>query len=168
MPTVTELELFAVELPFQAAFRHVAATRTSSESLFRQAAWVAAPRVGESLPRAYVSGKRRAEAFQLLRDAILPALLGQSFQALPDIVSFLEECDGKPRLGGPPRGPQSSAWYSVAVSTRCKLLEAAMSKGRHDARRTHTCTSIEPITLAPTVGRDLRKGRSAQRLPAFS
>jgi transposase-like protein len=35
-------------------------------------------------------------------------------------------------------------------------------------KRTHTCTLFEPIPLAPTVGRDLRKRRSAQRLPAFS
>ena len=34
MPTVTELQLFAVDLPFKVAFRHAAASRTTSESLF--------------------------------------------------------------------------------------------------------------------------------------
>ena len=35
-------------------------------------------------------------------------------------------------------------------------------------RRTHTSASIECIPSAPTVGRDLGKGRSAQRFPAFT
>jgi hypothetical protein len=43
---------------------------------------------------------------------------------------------------------------------------ANMEQDRH--RRTHTCVPIERITLTPTVGRDLRKRPSAQRLPAFS
>ena len=34
--------------------------------------------------------------------------------------------------------------------------------------RTHTTALFERITLAPTVASDLRKGRSAQRFPAFS
>ena len=36
------------------------------------------------------------------------------------------------------------------------------------AHTTHTKTLIERIPSALTVGRDLGKGRSAQRLPAFS
>jgi L-Ala-D/L-Glu epimerase len=96
MPTVTELQLFAVDLPFKTAFRHAAAARTTSESLFLRMrldsdveGW------GESLPRAYVSGERREQVFTLLRDAILPALLGRTFQSLAEVVSFLEKCDGK-------------------------------------------------------------------------
>jgi len=51
----------------------------------------------------------------------------------------------------------------------CELLEAVMIKGAlRRPGRTHTCTSIERIPLAPTVGRDLGKRRCAQRLPAFS
>ena len=96
MPTVTELQLFAVDLPFKVAFRHAAAARTTSESLFLRVGldtpnhgW------GESLPRAYVSGETREGAFALLRDTILPALCGQTFRSLPELVSFLEHCDGK-------------------------------------------------------------------------
>ena len=37
MATVTEGDLFAVDLPFKVAFRHAAAARTSSESLFLRA-----------------------------------------------------------------------------------------------------------------------------------
>jgi L-alanine-DL-glutamate epimerase-like enolase superfamily enzyme len=122
MPTVTELQLFAVDLPFKTAFRHAAAARTTSESLFLQMAldsgvdgW------GEALPRAYVSGESRQDAFALLRDQVLPALVGRSFGSLPEVVSFLEKCDGKaPSEWVPPDVPQTSAWCSVDLA----LLDA--------------------------------------------
>ena len=122
MPTVTELRLFAVDLPFKAAFRHAAAARTTSGSLFLRARLDSgAEGWGESLPRAYVSGERREEAFALLRDAILPALLRRTFQSLPDVISFLERCDGKaPSEWVRPDVPQSSAWCSVDLA----LLDA--------------------------------------------
>jgi muconate cycloisomerase len=122
MPTVTELRLFAVDLPFKVTFRHAAAARTTSESLFLRArlddgtqGW------GECLPRAYVSGEDRDGAFALLRDSILPALLGRSFPSLREVVAFLEKCDGK----APPEWvrletPQTSAWCSVDLA----LLDA--------------------------------------------
>jgi L-Ala-D/L-Glu epimerase / N-acetyl-D-glutamate racemase len=122
MPTVTELRLFAVDLPFKVTVRHAAAARTTSESLFLRArlddgteGW------GECLPRAYVSGERRDQAFVLLRDTILPALLGQSFRSLREAVSFLEKCDGKaPPEWVRPDTPQTSAWCSVDLA----LLDA--------------------------------------------
>ena len=122
MPTVTELRLFAVDLPFKAAFRHAAATRTTSESLFlRVGLDSGAEGWGESLPRAYVSGEAREGAFALLRDSILPALLGRTFSSLPDLVSFLEKCDGKaPADWVGPEIPQTSAWGSVDLA----LLDA--------------------------------------------
>src|SRR5215211_5472802 len=122
MPTVTELRLFAVDLPFKAAFRHAAADRTTSESLFlRVGLDSGAEGWGESLPRAYVSGEAREGAFALLRDSILPALLGRTFSSLPDLVSFLEKCDGKgPADWVGPEVPQTSAWGSVDLA----LLDA--------------------------------------------
>jgi L-Ala-D/L-Glu epimerase len=122
MPTVTELQLFAVDLPFKVAVRHAAAARTSSESLFLRArldngveGW------GEALPRAYVSGESREQAFALLRDTILPALVGQSFGSLPEAVSFLEKCDGKaPPEWVHPEIPQTAARCSVDLA----LLDA--------------------------------------------
>jgi L-alanine-DL-glutamate epimerase-like enolase superfamily enzyme len=122
MPRVTELHLLAVDLPFKVAFRHAAAARTTSESLFLRIrlddgveGW------GECLPRAYVSGERREQAFLLLRDTVLPALAGLSFRSLPEAVSFLEKCDGKaPPEWVPPEVPQSSAWCSVDLA----LLDA--------------------------------------------
>src|SRR5215218_7784736 len=122
MPTVTELQLFAVDLPFKVAFRHAAAVRTSSQSLFlRVGLDSGAEGWGESLPRAYVSGERREGAFALLRNSILPALVGRSFQSLPEVVSFLEKCDGKaPTEWVRPEVAQTSAWCCVDLA----LLDA--------------------------------------------
>jgi muconate cycloisomerase len=122
MPTVTELQLFAVDLPFKVAFRHAAAARTTSESLFlRVGLDSGAEGWGESLPRAYVSGESREGAFALLRSSILPGLLGRTFQSLPDLVSFLEKCDGKaPTDWVAPEVAQTSAWGSVDLA----LLDA--------------------------------------------
>ena len=77
--------------------------------------------LGESLPRAYVSGERREGAFALLRDSILPALLGHTFQSLPDLMSFFEKCDGRaPTEWVVPEVAQTSAWCSVDMA----LLDA--------------------------------------------
>src|SRR5918995_4389272 len=122
MPTVTELQLFAVDLPFKVTVRHAAAARTTSESLFlRVGLDSGAQGWGESLPRAYVSGERREGAFALLRDAILPALLGRTFRSLSEVDSFLEKCDGQaPTEWVRPEVPQTSAWCSVDLA----LLDA--------------------------------------------
>jgi L-Ala-D/L-Glu epimerase len=122
MPMVTELQLFAVDLPFKAAFRHAAAARTTSESLFlRMTLDSGVQGWGEALPRAYVSGERRQDAFALLRDAILPGLVGRRFQSLSAVVAFLEKCDGKaPSEWVPPEVPQTSAWCGVDLA----LLDA--------------------------------------------
>jgi muconate cycloisomerase len=118
MPAVTEFQLFAVDLPFRAPFRHAAAERRTSESLFVRAqldngvvGW------GESLPRVYVTGESRDEAFGLLRDAILPMLLGMDFPSLTDVIAFLGDCDGKsPPKWVHPDVPQTSAWASVDLA----------------------------------------------------
>ena len=147
MPTVTELQLFAVDLPFKAAFRHAAAARTTSESLFlRVGLDSGAQGWGESLPRAYVSGERREGAFALLRDSILPALVGRTFQSLSEVGSFLEKCDGQaPSEWVRPEVPQTSAWCSVDLA----LLDAF---GR---------AFDEPVSLAdqPPAANALRRYR---------
>jgi L-alanine-DL-glutamate epimerase-like enolase superfamily enzyme len=147
MPTVTELQLFAVDLPFKVAFRHAAAARTTSDSLFlRVGLDSGAQGWGESLPRAYVSGERREGAFALLRDSILPALVGRTFQSLSEVGSFLEKCDGQaPSEWVRPEVPQTSAWCSVDLA----LLDAF---GR---------AFDEPVSLAdrPPAANALRRYR---------
>jgi L-alanine-DL-glutamate epimerase-like enolase superfamily enzyme len=173
VPTVTELRLFAVDLPFKVAFRHAAAARTTSESLFlRVGLDSGAQGWGESLPRAYVSGERREGAFALLRDAILPALLGQRFQSLPDLVAFLEKCDGKaPTEWVGPEVAQTSAWGSVDLA----LLDAfgrasgepVSSAGRR--RRSTRCQGpatagwCPPARDGPMRCRCSRRARSGSR-----
>jgi L-Ala-D/L-Glu epimerase len=129
MPTVTELQLFAVDLPFKTAFRHAAAARTTSESLFlRMALDSGVDGWGEALPRAYVSGESRQDAFALLRDQVLPALVGRTFQSLPEVVAFLEKCDSKaPTEWVPPDVPQTSAWCCVDLA----LLDAFGRESGH-------------------------------------
>jgi L-alanine-DL-glutamate epimerase-like enolase superfamily enzyme len=129
MPTVTELQLFAVDLPFKTAFRHAAAARTTSESLFlRMTLDSGVDGWGEALPRAYVSGESRQDAFALLRDQVLPALIGRRFQSLPEVFSFLEKCDGKaPSEWVPPDVPQTSAWCCVDLA----LLDAFGRESGH-------------------------------------
>jgi L-alanine-DL-glutamate epimerase-like enolase superfamily enzyme len=148
MPTVTELQLVAVDLPFKTAFRHAAAARTTSESLFLRARLDSgAEGWGESLPRAYVSGEPREEAFALLRDTILPALLGRSFQSLAEVTSFLEKCDGKaPSEWVRPDVPQSSAWCSVDLA----LLDAF---GRTFGESAWPGAAVDPGSAAEALQR---------------
>src|SRR5215203_924586 len=122
MPAVSRLDLFAVDLPFVVAFKHAAAARRTSDSVFlRLGLDDGAIGRDECLPRSYVSGERRDETFALLRDAILPGLLGREFGALRDVTAFLERCDGKaPADWVAPAVPQTSAWCAVDLSAaRC-------------------------------------------------
>jgi L-Ala-D/L-Glu epimerase len=150
MATVTALDLFAVDLPFRVAFRHAAATRNSSESLFLRArldtgveGW------GECLPRAYVSGESREDAFTMLRDVILPRLLGTTFESLADVTSFLQKCDGKaPTEWVRSDVPQTSAWCSVDLA----LIDAF---GRQDGKPAYLgLAGVE--TLTPQKSSDYR------------
>jgi L-Ala-D/L-Glu epimerase len=122
MSTLIDFELFAVELPFRRPFRHAAAERHSSGSLFLRArldngveGW------GECLPRPYVTGETGEHAFALLRDEILPNLAGQTFGSPDDVMAFLRKCDGKaPAAWLDPDVPQSAAWCCVDLA----LLDA--------------------------------------------
>jgi L-Ala-D/L-Glu epimerase len=158
MPSVTEFQLFAVDLPFKAPFKHAAAARHTSESLFLRArlddgseGW------GESLPRLYVSGETRAYAFGLLRDEILPSLLGREFGSLTDVSSFLQKCDGK----APPEWidadvPQSSAWCTVdlvLIDAFAKAGRESVAVGSHDGGRS-TSDAVEQFRYSGVVSAD--------------
>jgi muconate cycloisomerase len=76
---------------------------------------------GECLPRKYVTGESRDDAFDLLRDAILPRLVGRSFESLGEVEEFLAECDGRAPAAWVPAGtPQGAAWCAVDLA----LLDA--------------------------------------------
>jgi len=122
MAAVIGLDLFAVDLPFVVTFKHAAAARTTSDSVFLRVRLAdGATGWGECLPRGYVSGERRDETFALLRDTILPGLLGREFADLRDVTAFLEKCDGKaPADWVAPEVPQTAAWCAVDLA----LLDA--------------------------------------------
>lgn len=115
---VTSAELRAVDLPFRVKFKHAAAERTRSESLFLElrceegfSGW------GESLPRAYVTGESRDDAFELLRERVLDRLVGLELEDFAASERFLTECDGKaPASWVLPDVPQSAAWACVDLA----------------------------------------------------
>jgi len=173
MPTVTELQLFAVDLPFKVAFRHAAAARTTSDSLFLRASLDdGAEGWGECLPRAYVSGESREQAFVLLRDTILPALLGQSFRSLPEAVSFLEKCDGKaPAEWVRPEVPQTAAWCSVDLALLDafgRAAGAAAWPGAADGQA-HAAAALRRYrySMVMSAGRGWPYARSLLKVRAF-
>jgi muconate cycloisomerase len=139
MPKVLQLELMSVDLPFRRAFRHAAAARDSSESLFLKCVTdTGAVGFGESLPREYVTGETRDQAFALLERFVLPELIGMEFGSMTDVYEFLRTCDGKaPAEWVAPDVPQCAAWCAVDLA----LLDAF---GR---------TFNEPVRVAPGTAR---------------
>jgi muconate cycloisomerase len=122
MTVVRGFELFAVDLPFRVSFKHSAAERRSSDSLFLRCilddgteGW------GESLPRAYVTGESRDTAFDVLATGVLPALAGLRFSGLDAAEDYLSACDGHPVDVGIARDrPLTAAWCAVDLA----LLDA--------------------------------------------
>jgi hypothetical protein len=64
-------------------------------------------------------------------------------------------------IQGPPRRGAQPGW-----GWPCN--EESPQRPSQPAIRPHNCAPIDHITSVPTVGRDLRKRRSAQRFPAVS
>jgi muconate cycloisomerase len=116
MARLVRIELTKVDLPFRHPFRHAAAARSTSESLFLKCVTEdGAVGFGECLPRRYVTGETRDGAFALLECSILPRLVGMEFDTMEEVRRFLEECDGKaPWLDS--RTPQSAAWCAVDLA----------------------------------------------------
>ena len=125
-------EVFAVDLPFRTPFKHAAAARETSNSIFVKCTLEnGASGWGESLPRVYVTGETQSGAFALLRDFILPRLLNRPFDSLGDAMEFLRECDGQaPRDWLDLSIPQTAAWCAVDGA----LLDACARAGSTPVR----------------------------------
>ncbi len=125
-PAIVGIELYELDLPFRRAFRHAAAERVRSTSLFvRFLTDSGHCGYGETLPRAYVTGEERGAAFDLLAKRILPRVLGMGFASLWAVHGFLVRCDGKPpaewiedERDSPT--PHTAAWCAVDLA----LLDA--------------------------------------------
>ena len=81
MPHIVSFTLWSVDLPFRHAFRHAAAERRVSDSLFLECTLDdGTSGFGESLPGQYVSGETRDGAFELLARRVLPRRPGRRVQ----------------------------------------------------------------------------------------
>lgn len=118
MARISKFDLFAVDLPFRKPFKHAAAERNSSYSLFLKCVTDSSEvGFGECLPREYVTGETREGAFELLKRKILPAMLGMEFKSLQEVKTFLTRCDGKaPEDWVNPDQPQTAAWCAVDLA----------------------------------------------------
>lgn len=122
MSRIISFEVFAAELPLKKPFKHAAAERHTSYSLFLKCTTGSgAVGFGECLPREYVSGESRDGAVTMLRERILPPLAGREFGAMEEVEDFLRQCDGKaPADWVDPAKPQTAAWCAVDLA----LLDA--------------------------------------------
>ena len=118
MARISKFDLFAVDLPFRKPFKHAAAERNSSYSLFLKCVTDSSEvGFGECLPREYVTGETREGTFELLKRKILPAMLGMEFKSLQEVKTFLTRCDGKaPEDWVNPDQPQTAAWCAVDLA----------------------------------------------------
>ena len=121
MAKISGFKLYAVDLPFRKSFKHSAAERTTSASVFLQCVIDSGTiGYGECLPREYVTGESRDPVFERLHSEILPRLLGKSFQTMQEVEDFLSKCDGKSPGWIDEGTPQSAAWCAVDLA----LLDA--------------------------------------------
>lgn len=118
MVRIKQFDIFAVDLPFRMAFQHAAAKRKTSDSLFLKCTLDSGTvGFGECLPRIYVTDETRDGAFALLKNEILPNLIGKEFNDLGEVKAFLEECDGKaPSDWIAPHIPQTASWCAIDLA----------------------------------------------------
>ncbi len=122
MVAIAHFELFASDLPFKKSFRHAAAVRGVSDSLFLRCQLSnGVAGYGESLPRVYVTGESRDDACAMLQHGILPKLVGRRFAAMEEVLDFLHHCNGAaPTDWVAPDSAQTAAWCAVDLA----LLDA--------------------------------------------
>jgi len=120
--TIARFEVMSVDLPFRLTFKHAAAAREVSSSVFIRCITASgAAGYGESLPRTYVTGESQADTHALLRDELLPRLVGRSFGDYAQVRDFLSACDGKaPAEWSLGEKPQTAAWCAIDLA----LLDA--------------------------------------------
>ncbi|MEN8128461.1 MAG: enolase C-terminal domain-like protein [Planctomycetota bacterium] len=118
MPRIKSFTLYAVDLPFKKSFKHAAASRQTSDSIFIKCTTdTGITGFGECLPRSYVTGETRDNAFALLKNSILPKLIGKEFGTFAEVKQFLQSCDGKaPADWLDPDQPQTAAWCAVDIA----------------------------------------------------
>jgi muconate cycloisomerase len=157
MPRLSRFELMSVDLPFRRAFRHAAADRSRSESLFLKCVTDdGAVGFGECLPRSYVTGETRETAMVLLQESILPRLIGMEFASMEDVHQFLAHCDGQAPSGWiDSLIPHSAAWCAVDLALLDALgrsFGAAVTLPESDDR--NAVAAREPFRYSAVVSAD--------------
>ncbi len=95
MAAISGFKVWAVDLPLKKPFKHAAAERTTSDSVFVKCIIDSGGAgYGECLPRDYVTGEDRESALAVLTREILPRLVGMRFESLDEVKGFLRDCDG--------------------------------------------------------------------------
>ena len=121
MARISGFEIFAVDLPFKLSFKHSAAERVTSSSIFLKCTTDSGDSgFGECLPREYVTGESQEGVFSMLLDDILPRLIDKEFQSMHDVQDFLWNCDGKTPGWIDQSTPQTTAWCALDLA----LLDA--------------------------------------------
>ena len=122
MAAIQSFTLRALELPFRKPFKHAAKERWTSDSILLECRLDdGSVGFGECLPRDYVSGETRDDAYALLANGFLPRLVGQEFASWQELLDFLGACNGRgPEGWAPLEKPQTAAWAAVDLA----LLDA--------------------------------------------
>ncbi len=122
MAHIKRFEVFAVDLPLKKPFTYADEERSVSDSIFVKGITdTGTVGFGETVPRQAVTGESRDYAYELLRDSILPHLIGKRFNSFEDVRQFLYRCDGKaPSLFPDAHLPQNSSWCAAELT----LLDA--------------------------------------------
>jgi muconate cycloisomerase len=166
VPSIESFAVHALDLPFKNPFKHSAAERSSSASIFVKCQTDAGVSgFGECLPRSYVTGEDRDGVLRMLVDQILPKLVGRRFDRMDDVVSFLETCDGKSPAGWVPGAlPQSAAWSAVDLALLDAFGKAFGERALERERRPLPPTFRYSGALSSTGGWALVKSALKQRL----
>jgi len=169
MARIESFEIYSLDLPFRKPFKHAAADRRTSGSLMLKCVTDSGHQgFGESLPRKYVTGETRDHVIELLKDAVLPRLIGMEFDSLDHVKSFLADCNGKaPEDWVSPSTPQTAAWAAVDLA----LLDA-LGRAFNQPVRIGAAPALSPSFRYSTVvsgGRGLKSLFSlfAMRLYGF-
>jgi len=119
MTRIKSFTVYAVDLPFRVSFKHAAAARKTSSSIFLKCTTdTGISGFGECLPRAYVTGESRDSAYELLEKSILPKLIDLKFNTLAEVIQFLNTSDGRVPEGWLDNAdqPQTAAWSAVDIA----------------------------------------------------
>ncbi len=118
MAAISGFKVWAVDLPLKKPFKHAAAVRTTSDSVFLKCVTdTGGVGYGECLPRDYVTGENRESALRVLTLDILPRLIGKRFDSLDEVKGFLRQCDGHAPEGWVEANrPHSAAWGAIDLA----------------------------------------------------